>query len=151
MSYAGNAVRGRRPAPRDGAASTAPRHRAAAADRAVVRSMPISPARTGQRPLPQDADGELDWQRVALFATGAVLGAAVGAGAALLLAPQTGEETRRDIARQGRRMRVRTADAWDDLRDELRWAAHRGQRRLSRTLRDRRSRRHERDLLDNDD
>src|SRR5690349_23189593 len=35
-----------------------------------------------------NSEGELDWQHIALFAAGAVLGAAVGAGAALLFAPQ---------------------------------------------------------------
>jgi gas vesicle protein len=60
------------------------------------------------------------------------VGAAVGAGAALLLAPQSGEETRELIGRGRRRFGARAHDAWDDLRDELRWAAHRGARKLRR-------------------
>ena len=48
---------------------------------------------------------------------------AVGAGVALLLAPQTGADARRALARQGRRLSIRGRDAWDDLRDELRRAA----------------------------
>jgi gas vesicle protein len=65
----------------------------------------------------------------------------VGAGAALLLTPQTGEEVRHELARRGRRWRVRTADAWDDLRDELQYAARRGRRKLGRALRRRRQNR----------
>jgi gas vesicle protein len=84
---------------------------------------------------------ETDWQHVALFAAGAVFGAMVGAGAALLLTPQTGEEVRHELARRGRRWRVRTADAWDDLRDELQYAARRGRRKLGRALRRRRQNR----------
>ena len=48
----------------------------------------------------------------------------MGAGAALLAAPQTGAETRAVLrARAGRLGRAtgrRGRDAWDDLRDELR-------------------------------
>lgn len=90
------------------------------------------------------AEGELDWQHIAIFAAGAVLGAAVGAGAALLFAPQSGARTRHNIARRGRHLRTRTADAWDDLRHELRYAARRGRKklaaRLNGALRDRRER-----------
>jgi gas vesicle protein len=39
-----------------------------------------------------------------------LLGLAVGAGVALLLAPQSGEETRRNIARQARQARDRVSD-----------------------------------------
>jgi gas vesicle protein len=88
---------------------------------------------------------ELDWQHIAIFAAGAVLGVTLGAGAALLFAPESGEEVRHNIARQGRRLRARTAGAWDDLRHELRFAARRGRRKLARKLgravRERRERR----------
>ena len=90
------------------------------------------------------AEGELDWQHIAIFAAGAVLGAAVGAGAALLFAPHSGARTRHNIARRGRHFRTRTADAWDDLRHELRYAARRGRKKLAArwngALRDRRER-----------
>ena len=75
-------------------------------------------------------DSEIDWQHVAIFATGLAIGVAAGAGAALLLAPRSGRDTRRALARRGRRLRSRTHDAWDDLRDELREAARRSGRSL---------------------
>jgi gas vesicle protein len=90
---------------------------------------------------PGESDVETDWQQVAIFAVGALLGAAVGAGAALLLAPQTGEDARQGLARRGRRLRARTANAWEDLREELEFAARRGRRKIGRTLRHRRRRR----------
>jgi gas vesicle protein len=90
-------------------------------------------------------DGELDWQHIALFAAGALLGAIVGGGAALLFAPESGERTRHNLARRGRHLRGRAADAWDDLRHELSYATRRGRRTLSRkvnrALRDRRRQR----------
>lgn len=48
-----------------------------------------------------------------------LLGAAVGAGLGLLLAPQSGERTRRDLARRGRKLRSQAEDAFEDLSDEL--------------------------------
>jgi hypothetical protein len=50
---------------------------------------------------------------------GVVLGAAVGAGVALLLAPRSGRSTRRRIARSGREITQRGRDAWHALADEL--------------------------------
>src|SRR4051812_36688441 len=79
--------------------------------------------RPGQRPLPPTS-GETDWQQVAIFGAGLALGIALGAGAALLAAPQSGAETRAALlARGGRLGRVakrRGRDAWDELRDEIR-------------------------------
>ena len=46
-----------------------------------------------------------------------LLGIAVGAGVALLLAPQTGEETRAEIARQARQARDRARDFAGDVGD----------------------------------
>ena len=150
MSYAGKTSRGRRTV-RDGSAAreaisrasareplTAPRGRLGERE-VALGAAPLSPGR--RPPTVQAEELELDWQRLAIFAGGALLGVAVGAGAALLLAPQSGEATRRDLLRRGRRFGVRTADAWEDLRDELRWAARRGRRQVGRALRDRRRRR----------
>lgn len=44
-------------------------------------------------------------------------GLAIGAGVALLYAPQSGEITRRDLAKRGRRAKVRAQEMAEDLRD----------------------------------
>ncbi len=44
-----------------------------------------------------------------------LLGAALGAGLALLFAPQSGEDTRRDIEEQAKRARARAGQMADDL------------------------------------
>jgi hypothetical protein len=138
MSYAGNIARGRHAAfldePTPGAEEV--RSRAASARLFPKTSAPRT-VRTAE------PDTEIDWQRVAIFASGTLLGIAVGVGAALLFAPQSGEEARRDLVRSARRVRARTADAWEDLRDEMRLAAHRGRRKLARRFRERRERREE--------
>lgn len=46
-----------------------------------------------------------------------LIGLAIGAGVALLFAPQSGERTRRDIARGARRATLRAREAAEDLRD----------------------------------
>ena len=74
--------------------------------------------------------GEL--ARAGLLGGALAIGVLIGAGAALLLAPQAGEDTRADLAEGTRRLRHRAGDAWDDLRDEFRWAARRGGRRVRR-------------------
>lgn len=48
-----------------------------------------------------------------------LLGAALGAGVALLLAPASGEETRRRLARQARELRDSAEEAIDDLKDRF--------------------------------
>jgi YtxH-like protein len=87
-----------------------------------------SPARRRGSPYEESRD----WRALGLFAAGLAVGAAMGAGAALLFAPQSGEEVRASIGRGGRRLGTRAHDAWDDLRDELRWAARRSVKRLRR-------------------
>lgn len=58
-------------------------------------------------------------ERNAAFAVGVLVGAAVGAGIALLFAPHSGRSTRRRIVRSGRKLTQRGQDAWHDLADEL--------------------------------
>jgi hypothetical protein len=132
MSYAGKESRTYR-----GSAATARRLRAEAGGRSLEHE------RTGgSRPFGRSAapppEVEVDWQHVAIFGAGALLGATLGAGAALLFAPHSGEETRHRLARGGRRFGERTAEAWDDLRDELQYAARRSRRKLGRAIRRRR-------------
>ena len=59
---------------------------------------------------------------------GMLVGAALGAGLALLLAPASGEDTLRQLRRGARRLYVRGSDAVADLRDD----AERRARRLAR-------------------
>ena len=89
--------------------------------RALPNSTPARPlatARTGRRPAKA-------------LAFGLVVGLLVGAGVALLFAPQRGSDTRHDLSRRLRRARRRGRDAWEDLRYELGHA----RRQLNRKLR----------------
>lgn len=54
------------------------------------------------------------------FAAGLILGALVGAGLALLMAPQSGAETRRTLARRARRLADEARDRYDDARLRIR-------------------------------
>ena len=83
-------------------------------------------------PLGYSYEEPMDWARLGVFGLGIALGALLGGGAALLLAPQSGEEVRADIGRRARGVRADARDAWDDLRDELEWATRRGRRRMRR-------------------
>lgn len=58
--------------------------------------------------------------RIFNFVTGLLLGAVVGAGVALLLAPQSGRRTRRRIRRAAEDLRDSTADRWEALSGEVR-------------------------------
>jgi hypothetical protein len=119
MSFGGTVTRGRRGAAASGAAAAGTRR-------------PVPPG-AAQGSATHDG-GEIDWERVAVFGTGIALGAAFGAGVALLLAPYSGEETRAAIVRRGVRLAHQGRDAWEDLRDELQWAARRGKRRVGRRV-----------------
>ena len=152
MSYAGRDPRSRRSVASTAVATPASSRGRDARRRVLERELPLTPHGVSRSPAsrPSLEDHELDWQHIAIFATGALLGAVFGAGAALLFAPQSGARTRHNIARQGRQLRERTADAWEDLRHELRHATRRGRRKLSRRFRDRRERRelHDESIID---
>jgi hypothetical protein len=120
MSFGGTVPRGRRNAGSSAARPGSPRRPGAAGT-------------PGGRRVDLD-DGEIDWERVAVFGMGIALGAALGAGVALLFAPSSGEEIRAAIAKGGVRLARQGRDTWDDLRDELEWAARRGKRRVGRRV-----------------
>jgi gas vesicle protein len=138
MSYAGPASRNRGSSQGQGTSrSSAPRP--IGASEAVAG--PSRPANAA----PEDDQGqhETDWQQIAIFGAGLALGLALGAGAALLAAPQSGEETRAALRGRVRRIKRtttrRSRDAWAELGDELRGAAsslrrRRAKRRLQREL-----------------
>lgn len=65
---------------------------------------------------------------VRTFAAGLLIGALVGAGIALLVAPSSGEETRRLIARRARRLAADARDRYEEARHELRQARERRRR-----------------------
>ena len=79
-----------------------------------------------------------------------LLGVAVGAGIALLLAPQSGAETREDLRRGARRLRRKARDVADDARETAEDFARRtrdaarGAAREAREALERRLARHER-------
>lgn len=56
--------------------------------------------------------------------TGLLLGSLIGAGVMLLMAPQSGKKTRRQLRRRGRDLREQTTDAVDDTVAQVRAKAH---------------------------
>lgn len=53
------------------------------------------------------------------FVSGLLLGAAIGAGFALLTAPQSGRRTRRKIRRAAGDVRHDAEDRWDELAEDV--------------------------------
>ena len=54
------------------------------------------------------------------FVAGLLMGAAIGATAALLSAPQSGRRTRKKIGRAAMDIRRTTGDRWDDVAEDVR-------------------------------
>lgn len=79
-----------------------------------------------------ESGARTDWAHVGIFGAGIAVGALIGAGAALLLAPATGFETRTRLAYRARRTGSQVADRLDDLGDNARRGARRGAKRVSR-------------------
>ena len=61
-----------------------------------------------------------DEARLFNFLAGLVCGAAIGAGIALVLAPDSGKKTRRRIHRVAGDLRETAADRWDEIAEEVR-------------------------------
>ncbi len=53
------------------------------------------------------------------FISGLLLGAVIGAGVALLAAPQSGSRTRRRLKKTALTLRDSATDRWDDLADDV--------------------------------
>ena len=53
------------------------------------------------------------------FLTGLIFGVVIGAGVALLMAPESGRRTRRRITRAAGDFRDHASDRWDDLASDL--------------------------------
>jgi len=58
------------------------------------------------------------------FLAGLAIGALVGAGLALLFAPQSGEETRHTVSRKARRLARDARDRYEEMREKVRRARH---------------------------
>lgn len=58
-------------------------------------------------------------KKVAAAALLIVAGGIIGAGLALLFAPQSGQRTRKDISRYAKKTRIRAGEAVDDLSDNI--------------------------------
>jgi gas vesicle protein len=63
-----------------------------------------------------------DGRRTRTFLAGLALGALIGAGVALLLAPGTGEETRHAVSHRARRLARDARERYDEMRDTARRA-----------------------------
>ncbi len=94
-----------------------------------------APRRPRGRPYRRSLELDVDWARASVFGSGLALGALLGAGVALLTAPQSGSRTRRKIVDAGRRAGGRAADTWDGLGDELRVVRAKARRDVKRGLR----------------
>jgi len=66
---------------------------------------------------------EANWRSVALVGAGIAAGVVLGAGIALLIAPQSGAHTRLALSRQIRRHRPWRRSPWEQLGQELNRAA----------------------------
>lgn len=93
--------------------------------------MRLRAARRRRASAAASADDNRGWKGAGLLSAGLAIGVALGAGAALLLAPRTGEETRELLGDSARRLGDRMANRLDDFRDDL----HRGTRRSRRKVR----------------
>ena len=80
-----------------------------------------SPVKPRGRPFSREAN----WRVAALVGAGVAAGAVLGAGIALLMAPQSGAHTRLSLSREMRRRRPWNTSPWEQLGDELRKAARR--------------------------
>ena len=83
----------------------------------------------------QNEDRE-DMDRARVFGLGLVIGAVAGAAAGLLMAPASGEETRRRLRKGAHRAYSRTADAvgeaWEDADRRYRKVGRNGLKRARR-------------------
>ena len=117
-------------------ATRAESHKRPAASGDVGRRAPVDDDDAPvQRPRGSSYRRSVDWEHVGLLGAGILVGAVVGASAALLLAPQSGRETRTAIRRRARFARHRAGDAWAELADELAAVARRGRRQARRAMR----------------
>jgi gas vesicle protein len=81
-----------------------------------------------------------------LFLGGLLLGNLTGAGAMLLLAPQSGKKTRKQIRRKGRKVRKQTARKIEHEAEQVRDKAHQVTTRIHEQVED--LQQHSQDVVD---
>jgi len=84
------------------------------------------------KPRGKSYSERMEIKHAAIFGAGIALGALIGAGAALLFAPQSGEEARELIGERARGFGSRIGDRIDDARGDLGWYMKRGRRKMRR-------------------
>lgn len=84
------------------------------------------------KPRGKSYSQSMESKHAAIFGAGIAIGALLGAGAALLFAPQSGEETRELIGERARGFGSRLGDRIDDARGDLGWYMKRGRRKMRR-------------------
>jgi hypothetical protein len=99
-----------------------------------ARDAASGPARRVAANRGESYSSDLDWGRLGAFGAGIAVGALFGAGAALLYAPQSGQATRAVLRKRARGLTSSAGDAWDDLGRELRGAARRSRRGVTRGI-----------------
>lgn len=117
-----------------GAGGEDPAEGGAGAGRAGVSgSEPMGEGGGRQGPaLGGGAEGGREWEPLGWLGLGVAVGALLGAGIALLYAPQSGLQTRAAIRQRGRRIATQGRDAWDELAEELRKTARRRMKKMRR-------------------
>jgi gas vesicle protein len=95
-------------------------------------SLDSTNAMTSGRSNRRSYSEDVQWRNASIFGAGVALGALLGAGAALLFAPQTGEETREMLSERAHRFGGRIGERIDDARGDLGWYMRRGRRKLRR-------------------
>ncbi len=84
------------------------------------------------RPRGKSYSSSMEMKHAAIFGAGIALGALIGAGAALLFAPQSGEEMRGMLSDRAHQFGDRVGDRIDDARGDLGWYMRRGRRKMRR-------------------
>jgi hypothetical protein len=87
---------------------------------------------SSSRPRGKSYSEDMQWRHAAIFGAGVAIGALIGASAALLYAPQSGEETREMLSDRAHKFGGRIGDRLDDARGDLGWYMRRGRRKLRR-------------------
>ncbi|MGD0484409.1 MAG: YtxH domain-containing protein [Gemmatimonadales bacterium] len=80
---------------------------------------PVAPADDDQD---EEDAMEHEEHRARTFVAGLAIGALVGAGLALLFAPQSGEKTRRLVSRKAKHLAREARNRYDDVKEKVRRA-----------------------------